>query len=170
MPYLPFVNPKEDSHLIQSIASAQNQNERCRLISYQSKSSSVFVDFLDTEAIRVDYHLTASRSLRSLRLTSRYIGALATELLFQSCTLVVGDTESWLRIHQIANHQEIAKYLKLLNIVDYAWIGSPCLWVTGGFDLAMLPEINSITIFNALRASRSPAKNEVRAEACSLPP
>lgn len=117
----------------------------------------------------VEYHRTASRSLKSLRLTSRYIGALATELLFQRCALVVGDTESWLRIYEIANHQEIAKYLKVLNIVDLdAWIGSPGLWITGAFDLAMLSEINSITIFNTLRASRSPAKIKIRAEPCPL--
>lgn len=117
----------------------------------------------------VEYHRTASRSLKSLRLTSRYIGALATELLFQRCALVVGDTESWLRIYEIANHQEIAKYLKVLNIVELgAWNGSRRPWITGAFDLAMLPEINSITIFNALRASRSPAKTKIRAEPCPL--
>lgn len=115
----------------------------------------------------VEYHRTASRSLKSLRLTSRYIGALATELLFQRCALVVRDSESWFRIYEIASHQEIAKYLKVLNIVELdTWIGQR--WVTGAFDLAMLPELNSITIFNALRASRSPAKTKIRAEPCPI--
>lgn len=117
----------------------------------------------------VEYHRTASRSLKSLRLTSRYIGALATELLFQRYALAVGDTESWFRIYEIANHQEIAKHMKVLNIVDLdARIGPPCLWITGAFDLALLPEINSITIFNTLRAWRSPAKINNRAEPCPL--
>lgn len=117
----------------------------------------------------VEYHRTASRSLKSLRLTSKYIGAVATELLFQRCALVVGNTESWFRLYEIANHQEIAKYLKVLNIVDWdAWIGSPYLWITGAVDLAMLPELNSITILNSIRASRSPAKTKIRAGPCPL--
>lgn len=115
----------------------------------------------------VEYHRTASRSLKSLRLTSRCIGAVATELLFQRFALVVRDSESWFRIYEIASHQEIAKYLKVLNIVELdTWIGQR--WVTGAFDLAMLPELNSITIFNALRASRSPAKTKIRAEPCPI--
>lgn len=125
------------------------------------------METLDTEAIQ-SISIGRPRNL-SNHLTSRYIGTLATELLFQRYALAVGDVDSWFRIYEIANHQEIAKYMKVLNIAYLdARIGPPCLWITGGLDLALLPEINSITISNTLRASRSSAKTNNRAERCPL--
>ena len=93
-----------------------------------------------------DFAVSYSETLRTLRLTSKALNAMATVALFGCVVLFVHFPRSWELIQHIAHHGKIAENVKSLSLDICPNSAKTEKGFHGGLDLGLFPNLSLISM------------------------